>query len=145
MKNILTSIIIFYFFSCVLNKTMEHKSDIKYKLSNGSAKYWNIQPDITGEYKSDCWIFRLDSTFSFYDSYTYRIKNKVEIIKWYSNDIKIGDDGVIPYKLANDTIEVFRENFKILKLTEDTLVLKKLSNNNQFEILSFNQCKGCKK
>jgi hypothetical protein len=113
-------------------------------LYGNGVKFWNIQPNKDGLYKENGWVFRKDGTFSFFDDSKYRKISKIEILKWLADDIKVGENGIINWSLRFDTLNITRIDYKILKLTEDSLLVKTpYSKFGPIDTLVFKWCKEC--
>ena len=146
MKNNLLSILILLSLNCASNKCFKNQS-INAKLLTGSGvKHWNISPSINGYIKEECWLFRENGTFSYYDYSTYKRDGNIEIVEWFGNDIKVGENGVIPWILKSNTLEIARIKYRILKLEKDTLIVEyPQSIYGLRDTLVFTYCKECSK
>jgi hypothetical protein len=137
-------IIIMLITSCTSKKVINNHSFYMKQLTGGNIKFWNIQPSKDGVIKENCWIFRQNGTFSYFDYLKFKNNGNVEIMQWLADDIKIGDNGIIPWTLKSDTIELSRIKYRILKLSNDSLLVESpASKYSAVDTLLFTHCAKC--
>ena len=141
MKKLILSFCILFVLSCSSNKILKINKQL---LTGGSTQYWNVQ-SYKGKLNENSWIFRKNGTFSYYDPIEYREKGTFVIMEWLSYDIKVGNDGIIPWILTGNTLEVSRIKYKVLKLTKDSLIVETpYSKFGPIDTLLFMPCLNCK-
>ena len=134
------------FITCSSKKLIKKSVVNDSQLTGGSIKYWNVQPSHNGVIQENCWIFRQNGTFSYYDYIQYRDKGVIEIMEWLSDDIKVGENGIIPWTLVSDTLEISSIKYNVLKLQNDSLIVKTpYSKFGPIDTILFTHCTKCPK
>jgi hypothetical protein len=146
MKKISSLVVIIFLMNCTKRISLINPVIDKNQLTGRSIKYWNISPSKTGEIKEECWIFRKNGTFSYYSYLEYKHSRTVKVLEWFGNDIKIGENGIIPWELKSDTIEIAKSKYKILFLNKDSLIVQTPhSAYTPIDTLLFTNCEKCSK
>ena len=146
MEKILSLTLVLLFINCSSMKVSKSSPIDEKQLTGGNIKYWNINPSKNGAIKENCWIFRQDGTFSYYDYLKYKQNGNVEVMKWLSDDIKVGENGSIPWSLKSHILEISRIKYRVLKLQHDSLIVESpYSTYSPIDTLLFTYCKKCSK
>ena len=141
MERLILNFCILLVLSCSSNKIFKVNKRL---LTGGSTKYWNVQSR-NNVINENSWIFRKNGTFSYYDPIEYKEKGTFAIMEWLSYDIKVGTDGIIPWILTADTLEISRIKYNVLKLTKDSLIVETpYSKFGPIDTLLFTPCLNCK-
>ena len=119
-----SALIIFLFLNMIGCK---HNNEITHLLTNGKSKYWYYSNDSRGYYDntpSSFIYFNIDNQYK-QGERDEKIDKVIDVGSWQLVDSLL--EFVVPYKF-NDTAVY---NFKILSLTNDSLLMEKVDNKVQ--------------
>ena len=142
-RSIIFTVTACIFICCVSKKVQVPKLINTNKLTSRSIKFWNPVKGKKSIFLAGGWLFRQNNTFSYFEKDN---SGAIKIIKRF-DDIKVGENGIVPWLITGDTLEIVGVKYKILQLTIDSLqvrFLNKSTYSNNIDTMFFAACKNCR-